>query len=1209
MSNETETVHGSQVLAQQRFNQAIELEKQLRSLIESKGPSGLTVRDLRCKIRESYESIILEDHEFAEGHDVEQALWRLHYKQIEEFRTRIRKSTAATAAAASTPTIPMPGAKNITRNEPIHKVLASFKSFLSEAKGFYHELILKLRAKHGIPQDFFSTEGVHCANDQKSAADWKRCQLSCHRCLIYLGDLARYKELHGDGDVQNHDWSVAAGYYLKAVSLWPASGNPHNQLAVLATYVGDELLAVYRYFRSLAVETPFVTARDNLILLFEKNRQHYTQLSSAANETNLQASNASESAKTKSDTTLLIGDGVKLAVKDHKQHNAGEYADSMSEIRKSFRVRFVRLNGILFTKTSLETFPEVYAATMHELEQLLSLDDMFLEAGLGSELRSGIGTGSSGAAGVVQLVCVLIFTVHNANGTNMVQQPTYAEVLQRSALLQNALTAAFECAGRLMRRCVDSNDVSTSPFVPAMLVFTEWLACRPEISVGTEVDEKQAHARSFFWRQCVTLLNKLHKSQAPDVSVGLGAVDSLGKLNEGGIALWEDYELQGFVPLVPAQMALDYMISPVRVGVRDRKEWQVRVQRLLAAGKAIGIAFSGTGKGIAYDEETARFCMAQELKERNKKEMTSADGQTVVKHVEYPQHVSAGFSDMSGVGFKESNQASVKDAFPESAHGDEDDEEYIVFKPVPKDMSAIHADHISASRESGEVPLDASNFVISDMSSASQNISRLDNLGISSIPVEQPLDSILQGQNQFSTCAFPDFLPGTRLQGDGMASEFNVHGSRALTGFPPMACSTLPTLVSIPNSMCVLSPGQISSLGQGELQVISSAMIMNKTSYSNDTLNSIGAPLSAFPSSSLTSWGIQNSDMMLIGGPVKTNSPGVIGQQKQADLSLSYWNTELQTHSLPRLSSLSINDQMSTQLAVESSGAASNFTTLSSQRDEMEHHIIPSSFLTDSPFWSSRPYPSAPLLPDENVDISRDVAASTRFLNQSVLDQAGIVNAPAKDAHPAFLMQPDYSYVRKGSLKPSISSGQLVTKENNGKSRMGPSALGPPPGFAPTLKSLQSDEDVEGPLQVDDYAWLDGYTSSSVPASINQQYKDWGLPMYSSDNGIWSSADKLVVSSDDTEFPFPGMGFSKFHHADDQQEKQRRDMQLSEQLLQDHQTKSFDYGMEAKPMQFGNFQSLYEAQHQSQSQQQLLLLQQKQQEWYRQYYTGGPFAS
>ena len=30
------------------------------------------------------------------------------------------------------------------------------------------------------------------------------------------------------------------------------------------------MVAVYRYFRSLAADTPFTTARDNLIILFEK---------------------------------------------------------------------------------------------------------------------------------------------------------------------------------------------------------------------------------------------------------------------------------------------------------------------------------------------------------------------------------------------------------------------------------------------------------------------------------------------------------------------------------------------------------------------------------------------------------------------------------------------------------------------------------------------------------------------------------------------------------------------------------------------------------------------------------------------------------------------------------------------------------------------------------------------------------------------------
>jgi hypothetical protein len=42
------------------------------------------------------------------------------------------------------------------------------------------------------------------------------------------------------------------------------------QLAILASYSGNEVEAVYRYFRSLAADTPFSTARDNLIILFEK---------------------------------------------------------------------------------------------------------------------------------------------------------------------------------------------------------------------------------------------------------------------------------------------------------------------------------------------------------------------------------------------------------------------------------------------------------------------------------------------------------------------------------------------------------------------------------------------------------------------------------------------------------------------------------------------------------------------------------------------------------------------------------------------------------------------------------------------------------------------------------------------------------------------------------------------------------------------------
>lgn len=110
---------------------------------------------------------------------------------------------------------------------------------------------------------------------------------SIHRCLIYLGDLARYTAqaapkaapaaaAAGAGPGQHPaampDWQRAGYYYRLAARVLPRSGNPHNQLAVMSVMVGEALRAVYHYARSLCVGIPFWTARENLLLLFEQNR-------------------------------------------------------------------------------------------------------------------------------------------------------------------------------------------------------------------------------------------------------------------------------------------------------------------------------------------------------------------------------------------------------------------------------------------------------------------------------------------------------------------------------------------------------------------------------------------------------------------------------------------------------------------------------------------------------------------------------------------------------------------------------------------------------------------------------------------------------------------------------------------------------------------------------------------------------------------------
>ncbi|KAG4191831.1 hypothetical protein ERO13_A07G119450v2 [Gossypium hirsutum] len=250
--------------AQRLYEKNIELENNRRRSAQARVSSDPNAWQ---QMRENYEAIILEDHAFSEQHSIEYALWQLHYKRIEELRAHY--SAVLASAGSNTPQ----GVKVSQRPDRLTKIRLQFKTFLSEATGFYHDLILKIRAKYGLPFGYFSDDlerqTVMDKNGKKSA-DIKKGLVSCHRCLIYLGDLARYKGLYGDGDSKSREFVAASSYYLHAASIWPSSGNPHHQLAILASYSGDELLAVYRYFRSLAVDNPFLTARDNLIVAFEK---------------------------------------------------------------------------------------------------------------------------------------------------------------------------------------------------------------------------------------------------------------------------------------------------------------------------------------------------------------------------------------------------------------------------------------------------------------------------------------------------------------------------------------------------------------------------------------------------------------------------------------------------------------------------------------------------------------------------------------------------------------------------------------------------------------------------------------------------------------------------------------------------------------------------------------------------------------------------
>ncbi|WJX31948.1 hypothetical protein P8452_20332 [Trifolium repens] len=645
--------------AQRLFEKNLELESKRRRSAQVRVPSDPNAWH---QMRENYEAIILEDHAFSEKHNIEYALWLLHYKRIEEFRAYFN------AALNSTSSNPSQGGKGPVRPDRITKIRLQFKTFLSEATGFYHDLIMKIRAKYGLPLGYLedSDNRIVMEKDGKKYADMKIGLVSCHRCLIYLGDLARYKGMYGEGDSINREFTAASSYYLQAASLLPSSGNPHHQLALLASYSGDELVVIYRYFRSLAVDSPFTTARENLIVAFEKNRQSFSQLPGDAKVLAVKESSGRPTGKGRGKVEAKLA--TKAASVDPSLRMEG--ASSIQETYKYFCTRFVRLNGILFTRTSLETFTEVLAVVSTGLRKLLS-------SGQDEELNFGTDAAENGLV-IVRIVCIIVFTIYNSN--KEAEGQTYAEIVQRAVLLQNAFAAAFELMGYIIERCAELRDPSSSYLLPGILVFVEWLACYPDLAKGNDVDENQATLRSKFWNHCISLLNRL-------LLVGPTSIldeeetcfNNMSRYEEGEtenrLALPEDFELRGFVPLLPAQTILDFSRKH-SFGNDGHKESKARVKRILAAGKALANVVRVDQKVIYFDSKVKKFIIGVEPQTSD--DFVLATSYADMLNAEVLLQEKPG--DKSMVEVVQSNQ----DQYMEG----DDDDEVIVFKPVVSETQA-----------------------------------------------------------------------------------------------------------------------------------------------------------------------------------------------------------------------------------------------------------------------------------------------------------------------------------------------------------------------------------------------------------------------------------------------------------------------------------------------------------------------------------------
>jgi protein SMG7 len=344
----------------------------------------------------------------------------------------------------------------------------------------------------------------------------------------------------------------------------------------------------------------------------------------------------------------------------------------------------------------LETFGELFSSVSNDLQILLS-------SGLEEELNFG-SDAAENALSVVRLTAILIFTVHNVKKESDSQ--LYAEIVQRRVLLQSAFTAAFEFVGRILRRCSELRDVTSSFYLPAILVYIEWLASHPELAVDSEMEENHANARSFFWNQCIAFMNKLVLTNllAIDGDDDEACFSNMSMYEEGEtgnrLALWEDIELRGFLPLIPAHIILDFSSKHAFGNVGSTKEKKARVQRIFAAGKSLLNFVQIDQLRIYFDPSSKKFVMAKKppVSKVNAPLHESSD---VLKTnaIEMEHEAARRFDSVSGMSAVQSKVQLCPD-------GDDDDEE-IVFKPTASEKFPKAPSDLSVNGYTHPVPVSA----------------------------------------------------------------------------------------------------------------------------------------------------------------------------------------------------------------------------------------------------------------------------------------------------------------------------------------------------------------------------------------------------------------------------------------------------------------------------------------------------------------------
>ncbi|XP_034823939.1 nonsense-mediated mRNA decay factor SMG7-like [Maniola hyperantus] len=383
------------------------------------------------QLQKVYQKVLVLDLDYALEKKVEQDLWNVGFKQQIEALQAISKDR-----------------KNALRSE----AQAMLSWVLQAAVGFYlcllhqicttFKLDLPFRRRAsllGAVEGWEPSAGVGPINAGGAGA----ARYASQHCLVHLGDLARYR----------HQLRVAHTFYRHALAVSVHSGQPYNQLALVAWRRGRRLAAVYWHVRSLLVRAPFPPAPANLARTL--------------------AAAASRDVKEAPALPVLPG----LITTPEKPAAVPDRLDSHTYVNE-----LVRTLHYLRTAEQLDTAAE-----------LVNI--------LNSSLSPLVATDSFDSMTLIKMACVIIWVVHSTTEDFSLEANALSEAEATAAQLASSLAAASLLSLLLPAYTTDELPQKA---LPALKVWLQWLVSRPQA-----VSSSGWVSRPQLWAALAHVLNKL----------------------------------------------------------------------------------------------------------------------------------------------------------------------------------------------------------------------------------------------------------------------------------------------------------------------------------------------------------------------------------------------------------------------------------------------------------------------------------------------------------------------------------------------------------------------------------------------------------------------------------------------------------------------------------------------------------------------------